>query len=70
MEKIMEVEPIAVDGDVAVCDGGGGALGHPVEYISLTFTQNNNEGRTELDGLCKWCGLRFYNKNHPPFEKH
>lgn len=26
---------IEVEGMVAVCDGGGGALGHPKEYIEL-----------------------------------
>ncbi|GMI55827.1 hypothetical protein ScalyP_jg7388 [Parmales sp. scaly parma] len=62
MEKIMGVEPIGVDGNIAVCDGGGGALGHPIEYINLHFTTNNADKRVELDGICKWCGLRFFQK--------
>lgn len=65
-----QVPPIGVDGDVAICDGGGGSLGHPIEYIKLHFTGNNDEGRTELDGICKWCGLRFYDINHPPHGGH
>ena len=28
-------ETIEVEGDTAVCDGGGGALGHPRIYIPL-----------------------------------
>eukprot|EP00965_Chrysotila_dentata_P203781 6181945-Pleurochrysis_carterae.AAC.4 len=35
MESIQSVAPIAVSGSVAKCDGGGGALGHPVEFIKL-----------------------------------
>ena len=35
MELVHKVPPIEVQGDMAVCDGGGGALGHPIEYISL-----------------------------------
>ena len=35
-EKLIALqEPIVVDGYVAVCDGGGGALGHPIEFIQL-----------------------------------
>lgn len=30
LELIQKVPPIEVDGDIAVCDGGGGALGHPL----------------------------------------
>lgn len=37
---------------VAVCDGGSGALGHPVEYIQLDTVSNAPQ-------ICKYCGLRF-----------
>lgn len=45
-----------VDGHVAVCDGGGGALGHPLEYIQL-------DTYTDKPQVCKYCGLRFI-KSH------
>ncbi|KAL3761864.1 hypothetical protein ACHAWU_009029 [Discostella pseudostelligera] len=35
LELINKVPPIEVSGDMAICDGGGGALGHPVEYIKV-----------------------------------
>ena len=35
LELIQKVPPIEVEGDIAVCDGGGGALGHPLEYIKV-----------------------------------
>ena len=41
--------------DVA-CDGGGGALGHPVEYMTL--------GRTG-EVVCKYCGRRYLSLDHP-----
>ena len=53
IDKIFEVEPVVIDGNLAVCDGGGGALGHPVEYITLKFSNS------QLAGVCKYCGLRF-----------
>ena len=50
---INEVPPIKVKGDVAMCDGGGGPLGHPLEYIQL-----NKVDPTE-PSICGYCGLRF-----------
>lgn len=47
---------IEVEKDMAICDGGGGALGHPVEYISLA--------RPGSVGVCKYCALRFQQKAH------
>ncbi|MEO1091777.1 MAG: zinc-finger domain-containing protein [Pseudomonadota bacterium] len=38
------------------CDGGGGALGHPVEYMTL--------GRTG-EVVCKYCGRRYLSVDHP-----
>ena len=49
---INKVPVIAVAGHVAVCDGGGGALGHPVEYIQL-------DNVSTAPAICKYCGLRF-----------
>ena len=31
MELIAQVPPIEVAADIAMCDGGGGATGHPIE---------------------------------------
>jgi NADH dehydrogenase (ubiquinone) Fe-S protein 6 len=56
MELVFKVPPIKVDGHTAVCDGGGGALGHPVEYITLDFIYPENAGGKA--GICKYCGLR------------
>lgn len=43
---------IVVDAHVAICDGGSGALGHPVEYIQLDTVSNE-------PAVCKYCGLKF-----------
>ena len=51
-ELVNKVPVIEVDGMTAVCDGGGGALGHPVEYIQLNTISKN-------PAICKYCGLRF-----------
>ncbi|CAH8602979.1 unnamed protein product [Dicrocoelium dendriticum] len=34
-DLIAEVPPIACKDRIASCDGGGGALGHPIVYINL-----------------------------------
>ncbi|CAM9326717.1 unnamed protein product [Heterosigma akashiwo] len=57
-ELIAKVAPIEVDGHIAVCDGGGGALGHPLEYIQLD-TKDLTAPQT-----CKYCGLRYVGKHH------
>ncbi len=49
---INEVPIISVNATVAVCDGGSGALGHPVEYIQLDTVSNE-------PAVCKYCGLRY-----------
>lgn len=51
--RIAQVPIVEVAGTVAVCDGGGGALGHPVEYIQLDTRVYNTPQ------ICKYCGLRF-----------
>ena len=44
---------IDVPSNVAMCNGGGGAMGHPIEYIKL-------ELRDGAKGVaCRYCGLRF-----------
>lgn len=55
LELIQKVPPIEVEGDVAVCDGGGGALGHPLEYIKV----GNRNGEPVS---CIYCGLRYVQK--------
>ena len=39
--------------DVAVCDGGGGALGHPKVYLPFG-------NKSEV--ICYYCGRRFEKK--------
>ena len=52
-KKLIDSVPvIEVPGHVAVCDGGSGALGHPVEYIQLDTVSNK-------PAVCKYCGLRY-----------
>ena len=53
--ELIEQHPIVyVEGESAICDGGG-ALGHPLEYISLQ--------RPHVVERCKYCGLRFASKS-------
>jgi uncharacterized Zn-finger protein len=47
------VETISVEVDRIGCDGGGGALGHPLVYLNL-----GPEG--EVD--CPYCGRHFVRK--------
>jgi uncharacterized Zn-finger protein len=44
------IEVFYVDGDSAVCDGGGGALGHPRVYLAI-----DRSGRA----TCPYCGRVF-----------
>lgn len=44
------VETIEVETETVGCDGGGGALGHPVSYLTL-----GKEGAVE----CPYCSRRF-----------
>lgn len=54
LELVHQVPIIEVDGEMAICDGGGGAMGHPIEYISLEVP-----GEVEY---CKYCALRYMQK--------
>jgi NADH dehydrogenase (ubiquinone) Fe-S protein 6 len=55
-ELINNVPVIEVAEHVAVCDGGSGALGHPLEYIQLDTVSNSPQN-------CKYCGLRYKMKH-------
>ena len=57
-ELIAKAPIVKVKGTVAVCDGGGGALGHPVEYIQL------NTRKAGSAVTCKYCGTRFMLDDH------
>jgi NADH dehydrogenase (ubiquinone) Fe-S protein 6 len=52
-ELVAKVPIIEVAGHVALCDGGGGATGHPIEYIKL----DKREGHSAA--TCNYCGLRY-----------
>ena len=43
-------EEIVVSTKRVACDGGGGALGHPMVYLTLS-----DSGRAD----CPYCGRRF-----------
>lgn len=55
LSRIMDQPVIEVETDVAVCDGGGGALGHPLEYIAVGNLQGGY-------AACIYCGLRYRKK--------
>jgi uncharacterized Zn-finger protein len=45
-----EIEVIYVDSRTAVCDGGGGVLGHPRVFLAI-----DHSGQVE----CPYCSRRF-----------
>lgn len=47
---------ILVDGHRVSCDGGGGALGHPLVWMEL-----GNDGVA----VCKYCDKRFVQRGGP-----
>ncbi|KAI8049588.1 zinc-finger domain-containing protein [Syncephalis plumigaleata] len=55
IDLIAEIPVVQVAGRKAVCNGGGGALGHPRVYINL------DEGKPQA---CGYCGLRFQQEPH------
>lgn len=55
LDLVQEHPVVEVEGESAICDGGGGPLGHPLEYISLQ--------RPHVVEQCKYCGLRFASKS-------
>ncbi|KAH9257758.1 hypothetical protein BASA81_004224 [Batrachochytrium salamandrivorans] len=54
---VSEIPIIWLQSDTAVCDGGGGLLGHPLEYMNLKRQKSGPE-------TCKYCGLRFQKEEH------
>mmetsp|Transcript_11735 Transcript_11735/g.14614 ORF Transcript_11735/g.14614 Transcript_11735/m.14614 type:complete len:138 (+) Transcript_11735:101-514(+) len=63
LELIQKQPVIEVDGDMAVCDGGGGALGHPLEYIKVGNRADYASPEEEAQGVrCIYCGLRYRKK--------
>lgn len=57
-ELVNKVPVVAVDGPTALCDGGGGSLGHPIEFIQL------NNKNPHIPAVCKYCGVRYIMKQH------
>eukprot|EP00752_Nemacystus_decipiens_P016759 g14997.t1 len=55
--RIAEVPVVMVDGPVALCDGGGGALGHPLDYIQLDSPDGGPRA-------CQYCGIMYQMKAH------
>jgi NADH dehydrogenase (ubiquinone) Fe-S protein 6 len=63
LELVQKKPVIEVEGNMAVCDGGGGALGHPLEYIKLGKRADYSSDWNEEDGVpCIYCGLRYRSK--------
>lgn len=58
MDLVQSEQVIKVAGPVAICDGGGGALGHPIEYIQL------DRGDAQFPAVCKYCGRKFIMTDH------
>lgn len=50
MARIAAAPVTFVPGRLATCDGGGGALGHPLEFIKLD---------SPYPAVCKYCGAKF-----------
>lgn len=73
LELIQKQPVIEVDGNMAVCDGGGGALGHPLEYIKLgaraDYGQDGN-GNEEDGVACIYCGLRYRKRKGSSHDDH
>lgn len=54
---LIDREEIVITDQMHVqCDGGGGALGHPIEYLTLI-----KGGQA----VCKYCDRRYVHKSHP-----
>jgi|GEM_PF-1440413 len=58
-EELIAKSPVVeVDGTLAICDGGGGSLGHPLIYMQL----NKVDMTTPV--TCTYCGIRYVGKPH------
>ncbi len=53
---LVDGEEIVITGKQHVQCDGGGALGHPIEYLTLV-----KGGET----VCKYCDRRYLGKSHP-----
>lgn len=53
MDMVQSADVIKVPGPVATCNGGGGALGHPIEYIQI------DRADAQFPAVCKYCGNKF-----------
>jgi NADH dehydrogenase (ubiquinone) Fe-S protein 6 len=53
MDMVQSADVIKVPGPVATCDGGGGPLGHPIEYIQI------DRADAQFPAVCKYCGNKF-----------
>jgi uncharacterized Zn-finger protein len=58
--RMFEPEEIIVDARSVACDGGGGALGHPLVYLAIP-----SSGRTD----CPYCGRIFLYRAGAPSGK-
>lgn len=50
MARVAAAPVTFVPGRLATCDGGGGSLGHPLEFIKLD---------SPYPAVCKYCGAKF-----------
>ncbi|KAA0153834.1 hypothetical protein FNF27_04628 [Cafeteria roenbergensis] len=55
LKMVQEVPVIEVEHDFALCDGGGGATGHPAEWVAVT---------DKAPETCPYCSLRYIKKAH------
>lgn len=55
-----EIIEVRADDETAACDGGGGALGHPLVYLRF-------EGKPAVD--CYYCSRRFVKPGHAAQER-
>ncbi len=47
-----DIEIVEIESLKTSCDGGGGALGHPTVYLTITPSKSDH-----VD--CNYCGKRF-----------
>ena len=53
--ELVDKQPIIeVDGELAICDGGAGSLGHPLEYLAL---------KPGVVKRCIYCALQYKMKD-------
>lgn len=53
MDMVQSAQVFKVPGPVATCNGGGGPLGHPIEYIQI------DRADAQFPAVCKYCGNKF-----------